>query len=81
MKSFKLMSYIQKLQFYAIELNLYLDSFPNNQYAREGYDKVSQKLDELIDQYEYEYGTIRNFGSAYVEDPSSWVNQPWPWEL
>ena len=81
MKAFELMNHIQKLQFYAVELNLYLDNFPNNKEAREDYENISKKLDKLINQYEYEYGTIRNFGSAYVEDPSSWVNQPWPWEL
>ena len=77
----KMMCEIQRLQFAAVELNLYLDNFPNNKEAREDYENISKKLDKLINQYEYEYGTIRNFGSAYVEDPSSWVNQPWPWEL
>lgn len=81
MKAFELMNHIQKLQFYAVELNLYLDNFPNNKEAREDYENISKKLDKLINQYEYEYGTIRNFGSAFVEDPISWVNQPWPWEL
>lgn len=81
MKSFELMNNIRKFQFYAIELNLYLDNFPNNKEAREDYQEISKKLDKLINQYECEYGTIRNFGSAYIENPSSWVNQPWPWEL
>jgi len=76
----ELMCEIQQLQFSAVELNLYLDNFPNNKRATEDYQKVSKELDKLINEYETCYGPIRNFGSAYVENPNKWTNQPWPWE-
>ncbi|MBE6063108.1 MAG: spore coat protein CotJB [Clostridium butyricum] len=72
---------IQKLQFAAIELNLYLDNFPNNKQAKENYQQVSAKLNELVIEYEKQYGPLKNFGAAYVQNPEKWVNQPWPWEL
>ena len=75
-----LMRKIQKLQFAAVELNLYLDNFPGNDKAEKKYKEVSCKLDELIYEYETKYGPLRNFGVAYSEDTCSWANDPWPWE-
>lgn len=75
-----LLELIRKMQFYAVDLNLYLDNFPNNRKATEDYIEISQKLDKLIEKYECDYGPIKNFGSAYMENPILWVNQPWPWQ-
>ena len=80
MNKSELMKEIQRLQFTAVELNLYLDNFPNNRQAAKLYKKVSEELDELINSYEEEYGPIRNFGQAYVENPEVLVSEPWPWE-
>ncbi len=72
---------IQKLQFTAVELNLYLDNFPNNKQAKEDYQQVSKRLNELVKEYEKCYGSLKNFGAAYIQNPEKWTNQPWPWEL
>ena len=77
---YSLMNNIRMLQFAAIELNLYLDNFPENKEATKKYKEISPKLDELINDYEVKYGPIRNFGDAYVEDPIAWTESPWPWE-
>lgn len=71
---------IMKYNFYAVELNLYLDNFPNNTEAVANYRNISAKLDELIYKYEKQYGPLTNFGSASYENPKAWVNSPWPWE-
>lgn len=76
----KLTREIQKLQFYAVELNLYLDNFPGNKKATEDYEKVSKKLDKLVKIYETTYGPLKNFGAAYEENPKKWTSDPWPWE-
>lgn len=81
MKEVELLNSIQKIQFYAVELNLYLDNFPNDKEATSDYKEISRKLDALISEYELKYGPIRSFGDAYVENPLEWVNQPWPWEI
>ena len=75
-----LLNHIRIYQFCAVELNLYLDNFPDNKNAMEDYNKVSCKLTTLINDYEKEYGPLTNFGSAFVENPRAWVDQPWPWE-
>lgn len=71
---------IRKLQFYAIDLNFYLDNFPNNTKAMEDYKFISSKLSKVICDYEKKYGPLTNFGSAYMENPEAWINSPWPWE-
>ncbi|MDQ0150928.1 spore coat protein CotJB [Eubacterium multiforme] len=71
---------IRKYLFYAVELNLYLDNFPNNKKATEDYEEVSANLSCLVSEYEKKYGPLTNFGSAFVENPKNWVNSPWPWE-
>ena len=48
-----LLNEIRKYQFYAIELNLYLDNFPSNKKAINDYKKISERLDYLITNYEY----------------------------
>lgn len=71
---------IRKLQFFALDLNLYLDNFPNCKTATDDYKLISSKLRKLIWDYEQEYGPLTNFGSAYIQDPDAWINTPWPWE-
>lgn len=71
---------IQKLQFYVLDLNLYLDVFPDCPKAKEDFDKMSCSLNKLIWDYENEFGPLTNFGSAYFQNPEDWVNSPWPWE-
>ena len=65
---------IMMYQFCAIDLNLYLDNFPDDKNAREDYDKVSCKLTSLVHDYEKVHGPLTNFGSAFVENPKAWVD-------
>lgn len=71
---------IRRYQFYAVELNLYLDNFPDNRQALFHYKKISAKLDFLIKKYEEKFGPLRNFGDAERENSASWTRCPWPWE-
>lgn len=80
MNSNLLLLEIMRYIFYSIELNLYLDNFPNNTKATEDYREISAKLDKLVCRYEEEFGPLTNFGSASIENPRAWVNTPWPWE-
>ncbi|HEY5523883.1 MAG TPA: spore coat protein CotJB [Clostridium sp.] len=75
-----LMESIMHHQFYAIDLNLYLDNFPECENAKRDYKEVSMKLSELMCMYEEKYGQLTNFGSAYDSDTTSWTQDPWPWE-
>ncbi|MGG7177876.1 spore coat protein CotJB [Clostridium paraputrificum] len=80
MNQYEYLDKIRKLQFCAVELNLYLDNFPGCENATEDYKVISSKLSKLVIEYEQEYGPLTNFGSAYIQNPEAWINSPWPWE-
>ena len=76
----KLLNDIRKYRFYAVELNLYLDNFPDNQKAQDDYRCISETLNTLVKQYEQQFGPLTNFGNSSVVDHKIWVASPWPWE-
>lgn len=80
MKSDDLLEKIRIYAFCAVDLNLYLDNFPDCTEAKEDYCRVSSELKSLIRQYEESCGPLTNFGMAFKEDPESWIERPWPWE-
>ena len=71
---------IQKHQFFLLDLNLYLDNFPDNEKATKDFKQYSTNLKKLMWEYEKNYGPLINFGFAYFQNPEEWVNSPWPWE-
>lgn len=76
----ELMKAISVYHFYAVDLNLYLDNFPENKCACDDYRIISSKLNAYMDEYEKNYGPLRNLGMASHEDSMAYVNEPWPWE-
>lgn len=70
---------ISEIQFVCIELNLYLDTHPNDEEARNDYYHYSVLLDGLIKEYEAEYGPLMNFGHSPT-NVGCWVCSEWPWE-
>lgn len=79
-ENINLLENIMIYKFCALELNLFLDNYPDNKDASDDYKRVSQKLDECVIEYEKTYGPLSNFGSSYYENPEKWINTPWPWE-
>ncbi|AOR24404.1 spore coat protein CotJB [Clostridium taeniosporum] len=75
-----LLDSIMIYQFSAIDLNLFLDNFPDNEDAKKDYDIVSSKLTCLINEYEKNFAPLTNFGTSVKENPHAWVEKPWPWE-
>ena len=76
----ELMNNIMKYSFLALDLNLYLDNFPDNREACEDYKEVSKRLRSLMNKYEKDCGPLVNFGFAYEVNQKAWTEQPWPWE-
>ena len=72
---------IQELQFVAIELNLYLDTPPEEKEPLMEYNRVSQQLNNLKNIYEARYGPLIVFGHSPSQYPWQWINSPWPWEI
>lgn len=76
----ELMLLLQQYGFYAVEINLYLDNFPENRKALRDYQKVTEIYQNLKKEYEMQYGTLANFAYGEVCGDWNYVNDPWPWE-
>ena len=76
----KLLLKIMENSFYAHELNLYLDNFPNDQEKIKLYNIYNEKTSQLIDKYNKEYEPLCLYNNDLNEVPWSWEESPWPWE-
>jgi len=75
---------IQELEFTALELNLYLDTHPDDPQALEYFNRTSEELANLKMQYEQQYGPLLSYGfgkNAANAKAWSWAESPWPWEM
>ena len=75
----ELLNRISEVQFVCVELNLYLDTHPDDDAARRDYLTYSKLLTGLIAEYEAEYGPLLGFGHSPTE-AGCWVCSRWPWE-
>ncbi|GFZ32028.1 spore coat protein CotJB [Clostridium zeae] len=80
MEQKKLLSMIQQVGFYLVELNLYLDTHPDCQEALERLNYLSEKLTALRKEYCCNFGPLTNYGLQPAECWDQWVSEPWPWE-
>lgn len=75
----ELLKQLTILDFMAVDLQLYLDTHPEDQEALEKYNQTVMQADTLRAEYENKYGPLFSFrsvgGCKY-----RWVEDPWPWE-
>ena len=71
---------IRKLQFFAIDLNLYLDNHPEDKNAVCLYNSLGAQFEQAVKAYEKKYGPLMNFGHSSSDCPFQWVDDPWPWQ-
>lgn len=76
----KLLLDIMENSFYAHELNLYLDNFPNDREKIELFNKYNKKAETLINEYNQKYEPLTLSGNELKELPWAWEDSPWPWE-
>jgi spore coat protein JB len=73
---------IQELEFTALELNLYLDTHPEDGKAIEHFNRISDELMQQKYQYEQYYGPLLSYGFGRNNGNTwRWVECPWPWEM
>lgn len=72
---------IMQYKFALIELNLYLDTHPNDMEMIKLYNQYLNTEKQMCDKYESVYGPL-TLDSKYL-DKNTWVwkNSPWPWEV
>lgn len=84
----KLLRELQELEFALVELNLYLDTHPDDEAALRTFSKLSNRYAEARRAYEEQAGPLVNFGhsdpcrqTGPSRDPWRWIEDPWPWEI
>lgn len=72
---------VMQYKFALTELNLYLDTHPNDKEMTKLYNKYLKTEKQMCDKYESMYGPL-TVDSNYL-DKNTWVwdNSPWPWEV
>ena len=75
----KMMKRVQMFDFILDELNLYLDTHPNDKNALNYFAQYQYLKNEAANQYMAKYGPLR--AEDFVgENEFDWVKGPWPWE-
>ncbi|RDW17337.1 spore coat protein CotJB [Oceanobacillus arenosus] len=78
---YQLLQEIQEVDFVLVELNLYLDTHPDDYDAIEQFNNYSQTSRELKNNFEQQFGPLMGFGASYSNYPFNWGNTPWPWQV
>ena len=69
---------IRSLGFVKAELELYLDTHPNDEKTLEQLRQYRKKAAPLIKEYEETYGALTKRGDS--GNNWGWIKAPWPWE-
>lgn len=78
---YQILEEIQAIDFVIVDLNLYLDTHPNDFEAIQQFNDLTEKSMKLKIEYEKEFGPLMNFGRSYSNYPFNWVDTPWPWQV
>ena len=75
----ELLKHITELDFYMIDLHLYLNTHPDDAEAIKMYNDCVMHAKELREEYNKSYGMIlQNHCTSKV--PWQWIDNPWPWQ-
>ena len=75
----QLLKEITALDFYIIDLHLFLDTHPGETEAIETYNRCVMKVKDLREEYNRLYGMLLANMSTSCE-PWQWIENPWPWQ-
>ncbi len=76
----ELLKALTVLDFMAVDLQLYLDTHPDDAEVVNKYNDTIKQADMLRCEYEKKYGPLFSFRSYNHGDSFKWVDSPWPWE-
>ncbi|MGO0058819.1 spore coat protein CotJB [Brevibacillus fluminis] len=78
---YRMLEQLQAVDFVLCELNLYLDTHPDDAGAVQQYNQNVQERWRLAHEFECQYGPLMNLGHSYSACPWQWVDLPWPWQV
>lgn len=70
---------ISALDFFIIDLHLYLNTHPDDNEAIEMYNNCVVQVKELREEYNKMYGMLLANNST-SKQPWQWIDNPWPWQ-
>ena len=76
----ELLTYIDALGFAMIDLNLYLDIYPDNKNMINLFNQYRKEKESMLKEYEAKFGPITLNSDALSSYPWSWDDMPWPWD-
>lgn len=71
---------LQEVEFALIDLNLYLDTHPNDEDAMKKMVKYMETAMELRTKYQDNHTPLFATNLRTKEEQNQWLNDPWPWE-
>ncbi|GAA0372615.1 spore coat protein CotJB [Bacillus horti] len=80
-KYHKLLEEIQVVDFVLVELNLYLNTHPQDFKAIQQYNDLTEQSMLLKNQFTEIYGPLVHFGNDFSKYPWTWKEAPWPWQV
>lgn len=78
---YELMGEIQETDFVLVELNLYLDTHPDDTTAIAQFNQFVQKSAALKHRFQARFGPLYGFGNSFSPAPFAWKEAPWPWQV
>ena len=72
---------VMQYKFALIELNLYLDTHPNDNEMIRLYNEYLNIEKKMCDKYESMYGPLTLGSDNLNKNNWTWINSPWPWEV
>ena len=75
----KMLNKVRELAFATHEINLVLDSHPDNKMALRYFRKYNEELKKATALFEESYGPLTVSAADNCEN-WTWINRPWPWE-
>ena len=76
----KMLTKLDSLGFAMVDLNLYLDVYPNDKEKINLYNQYRREKENLLKEYENKYGPITTTSDSLNSFPWAWNNMPWPWD-
>lgn len=79
-EQYDLLREIMQVGFVVVELQLYLDTHPNDRQALRLYNESAMCYHRLIMEYQRKYGMLMAHSPDGTEE-WRWIGSPWPWEI
>lgn len=75
------MTELQATDFVLVELTLYLDTHPDDAQALTQFNQFQRRKQVLMQQFEMQFGPLREFGNSPGGGAWTWADGPWPWQV